>query len=175
MILIEDYSLTSKQRLNAANEARDDYDFGVQTTGLGDWFAEEAGHLFCFLYVGAQPVTFHITFEVDSAKVRMTYAHINGEQTGFPSKANEDDRYQATLNLYRALRARWVAAGKPGCATEMCLWEMERLLSYADKTGHSFKETLTEGIELLEAWIEDGGEQTEAERIALEMAKKFIE
>lgn len=79
---------------------------------------------------------------------------------------------KAIVDLHAALEKRWAAAGKPAGATEMSLWDMERVIDNIPQQL-SAQEILTEGVELLEAWIENDKPSTE-EAAAIAFAQKEL-
>lgn len=66
--------------------------------------------------------------------------------------------------LHALLQRHWAAAGKPAHATELCLWDLERVLDNLP-LGYPTKELLADAVELLEAWIFATGAPPTAEEI----------
>jgi hypothetical protein len=76
--------------------------------------------------------------------------------------------------LHAEIERCWVAAGKPAGSTEMCLWEMTRHIDNAGQTM-SGEDLLSEGIDLLDAWIDLAGHiPSPAETQAREAAKQAL-
>lgn len=80
----------------------------------------------------------------------------------------------ATKKLHNVLEQRWKAAGQPPSATEQCLWDMQRVID-GSSYSRSLTDIMTEGVELLEAWIEDGDPATEEETAVIAQSKANIE
>lgn len=80
----------------------------------------------------------------------------------------------AIKNLHNALEKRWKSAGQPPSATEQCLWDMQRVID-GSSYNRPLKEILTEGVELLEAWIKDGDPASEEEVAVIAESKANID
>lgn len=83
------------------------------------------------------------------------------------------DERSITQALHLFLEARWKKAGSPVHATEMCLWDMQRLVDDNDP-ARSYPAVIEEGVELLERWIECGSAAQPNEAKAIAIAKAFL-
>ncbi len=145
--MIDQNSLTSQQ-LRAADNAYTAFDFDLYINDAGSWRRSEPDRLTRTIYHDGGRCAFHVHFFPQSAKLGKIYA------LDLESGCEVGDAvdYLTPVNaLHAFLKARWVNAGRPSCAVEMCLWDFERLMDGLH-VQHAADSLLVEGAELLEEW-----------------------
>lgn len=65
--------------------------------------------------------------------------------------------------MHDVFEARWKAAGSPDGATELCLWDMQRIIDNLPNQ-RQVNDVLVEAAELLEAWVDIGQPATASEK-----------
>jgi hypothetical protein len=80
--------------------------------------------------------------------------------------------HSTLLAMHDAFEARWKAAGGPDGATELCMWDMQRIID--ELPNHRpVNAVLIEATELLEEWSNVGAPAS-AEEVALIQAVKGL-
>lgn len=82
---------------------------------------------------------------------------------------------QMWVVIYTGLRARWVKAGKPQHDTELCLWDMSRVIDKVPQQSKRQRDILQEAVTLMDSWVADGKGTLDAhEKKAIEAARTLI-
>lgn len=86
--------------------------------------------------------------------------------------SNQSPAYLTLLAMHDAFEARWNAARAPAGATELCMWDMQRIIDELP-CQRQLSEVLLEAAELLDEWVKVGAPAS-AEEIALIEAVKAL-